>query len=201
MPKKGLNQTCIVSAAAELVEEKGLDNITLCELADVLGIKTASLYNHMNGLPELNERLAELALNRLDAALRDAVIGRSGDEALLALALSYRQFAKETPQLYKAILNLPRMKDDALNESGRAVIRIFYRVLEPYQLGSEFTAHYGRAFRSAMHGFVSLEEAGFFSGRTDVEKSYHLLIAQLLSALRAQEPISSREEAMSVEAF
>ena len=48
MPKKGLNQAVIIQAAAGLAEQKGLENITLRELADCLGVKTASLYNHLD---------------------------------------------------------------------------------------------------------------------------------------------------------
>jgi hypothetical protein len=34
--------------------------------------------------------------------------------------------------------------------------------MEPYYLGEEETIHFVRGFRSALHGFVSLEAAGFF---------------------------------------
>ena len=64
MPKKGLSRDRIVDAAAALVEQKGLENITLHELAGALGVKTASLYNHLQGLPELNARLSERAPER-----------------------------------------------------------------------------------------------------------------------------------------
>ena len=98
MPKKGLNQTVIIQAAAGLAEQKGLENITLRELADALGVKTASLYNHLNGMPELNVRLAELALSKLDTEVRNAAVGRSREDALMAIAHAYREFAEKSPE-------------------------------------------------------------------------------------------------------
>ena len=72
MAKKGLNRECIVDAAEALAEEKGVENLTLHELAGALGIKTSSLYNHLRGLPELNARLTERAFERLLGALKEA---------------------------------------------------------------------------------------------------------------------------------
>lgn len=183
MPKKGLNQTVIIQAAAGLAEQKGLENITLRELSDALGVKTASLYNHLNGMPELNVRLAELALSKLDTEVRNAAVGRSREDALMAIAHAYREFAEKSPELYKAILNLPKLDDAHLTESGRSVMRTFTQVLKQYPLTQEEILHFSRGFRSAMHGFVSLEAAGFFSNRVNADESYQRFIQQLIRTL------------------
>ena len=49
MSRKGLSRDAIVDAAAALAEEKGMENLTLRELADALNVKPASLYNHLQG--------------------------------------------------------------------------------------------------------------------------------------------------------
>ena len=86
MPRKGLSREAIIDTAAALAEQKGAENLTLRELAETLGVKTASLYNHLQGLPELNARLAECALDRLMDTLETAMAGRTGAEGLRALA-------------------------------------------------------------------------------------------------------------------
>ena len=59
-----------------------------------------------------------------------------------------------------------------------------YQVMEPYHLGEEETIHFVRGFRSALHGFVSLEAAGFFRGNgADVDESYRQLAFRLISSL------------------
>jgi len=60
--------------------------------------------------------------------------------------------------------------------------------MEPYHFSKEETLHFTRGFRSARHGFVSLEAAGFFqSGEADVDKSYEQLVSRLISTLSTME--------------
>lgn len=186
--KKGLDVQTILNAAAELAEEKGIENVSLLQVAEKLGVKSPSLYNHLSGFQELSAGLAELAVDRLENALRNAAVGRSKDDAFMAIALAYRRFAKENPELYKAILRFPACQDSKLQKAGRDVVRILYQVMEPYHCGEEEAVHFARGFRSALHGFVSLEEAGFFrDGKADTEKSFERLVSRLVSTLETEE--------------
>ena len=69
MAGKGLNTDRIVEAAAELIAEKGFDRFSLRELADRLGVKTASLYNHISSLSELTSNIGQLAFERMAGQL------------------------------------------------------------------------------------------------------------------------------------
>lgn len=94
--KRELDTQVILASAAELAEEKGLENVSLVQIAEKLGIKPPSLYNHVNGMQELTEGIAKLAVGRLEKVVRNAAVGLSKDDALTAVALAYRRFAKET---------------------------------------------------------------------------------------------------------
>lgn len=188
--RKRLNLDAILNVSAELAEEKGLENVTLNQVADRLGIKSPSLYNHVSGISELSKDLAKLAIQRLEEAIRDAAVGRSKTQALKEIAIAYRKFAKENPELYKAILRLPACEDEKLKESAHAVVRIIYQVMEPYHYSEEDTIHFVRAFRSALHGFISLEDAGFFKSAIDVDESYSRLINGFIKFLDLQEATS-----------
>ncbi|MDD3231176.1 MAG: TetR-like C-terminal domain-containing protein [Oscillospiraceae bacterium] len=60
--------------------------------------------------------------------------------------------------------------------------------MKPYHYSKENTIHFIRGFRSALHGFISLEEAGFFQGtEADVGKSYERLVMRFLSTLTSRE--------------
>ena len=186
--KRGLDTQAILNTAAELAEEKGLENVTLLQVANKLGIKSPSLYNHFSGFKELSMGIAKLALDRLENTIRNAAVGRSKDDALMAIALAYREFAKKNPELYKAILRFPDYKDDSIQQAGHSVVRILYQVMEPYHFSKEETVHFVRGFRSALHGFVSLEEAGFFRGsEANVDKSFEISILRQISTLNKKE--------------
>ena len=186
--KRGLDSQTILNAAAELAEEKGLENVSLLQVAEKLGVKSPSLYNHLSGLQELSSGIAKLAISRLEDTIRSAAVGRSKENALVAISSAYRKFAKENPELYKAILRFPDYNDSSVQEAGHAVVRILYQVMEPYRYTKEETINFVRGFRSALHGFISLEEAGFFqSTEANVDKSYEQLVSRLISTLNKEE--------------
>lgn len=173
MARKGLSRDTIVDAAVELAEQKGIENLTLRELADALDVKPASLYNHLQGLPELNVRLAECALDRLMGTLEQSMDGRPVADTLRAVAAAYRTFAQEQPQLYRAMMLLPRFSDPGLVARKKAFMDLFVRMLEPLGLPIEQTLHLSRLIRSTLHGYVSMETAGFFrSPLTPSAESY-----------------------------
>lgn len=173
MARKGLSRDTIVDAAAALAEQKGMENLTVRELADALGVKPASLYNHLQGLPELNVRLAERALDRLMETLEQVMDGRPVTDTLRAMAAAYRTFAQEQPQLYRAIMLLPRFSDPGLVARKKAFMDLFVRMLKPLGLPARERVHLSRLIRSTLHGYVSMETAGFFrSPLATADESY-----------------------------
>lgn len=52
MPRAGLDQQILLQAAAEIADQHGLDEMTLAMLANKLGIRTPSLYNHEDDCPD-----------------------------------------------------------------------------------------------------------------------------------------------------
>jgi AcrR family transcriptional regulator len=186
-PRAGLDRWTVVRTAAELVDTApaGLDDLSLSRLAEQLGVRTPSLYKHVAGLPALHRDLAFLGVKLLGDQLVDAAIGRSADEAVRALADAYRSFAHEHPGLYAAALRAPAPEDTELQEAARWVADVVVRVLEAYGLHGDDALHAVRAFRSSIHGFVSLEAAGGFGLPLDLDESYRRLVAMFIEGLHA----------------
>src|SRR5579864_8016152 len=63
--RAGLDQTGVIDAAARLIDEEGLEQLSLGRLAERLGVRTPSLYNHVAGLPGLKRDLALYCLRDL----------------------------------------------------------------------------------------------------------------------------------------
>jgi TetR/AcrR family tetracycline transcriptional repressor len=63
----GLSRASLVSAALGLVQDEGLDALTMRGLADRLNVKAASLYWHVRDRRELLELLAESILEKVPA--------------------------------------------------------------------------------------------------------------------------------------
>ncbi|MFC9326145.1 TetR/AcrR family transcriptional regulator [Kitasatospora sp. NPDC057015] len=63
-----LSREIIAGAALEVVDAHGPDGLTMRALAEHLGVKAASLYNHLAGKDELLDALAELVNAEIDLA-------------------------------------------------------------------------------------------------------------------------------------
>ncbi|GAA2831401.1 TetR/AcrR family transcriptional regulator C-terminal domain-containing protein [Kitasatospora sp. CM 4170] len=61
-----LSRESIARAALDAVDEQGADGLTMRAVADRLGVKAASLYNHVSGKDELIDALAELVNAEID---------------------------------------------------------------------------------------------------------------------------------------
>lgn len=184
MARKGLNTDRIVEVAAELIAEKGFDQFSLRELADRLGVKTASLYNHIGSLSELTSDIGQLAFERMAGQLYSGTEGASSFDALYLIAIGYRKFAKENPELYKTIVKIPSTGGPGLIEKGQSLVHSLYPVLEDCGLSEKDIIHFSRTIRSAMHGFVTLEEAGFFGTMVDADESYSYMVKTLIQSLK-----------------
>jgi AcrR family transcriptional regulator len=176
-----LTRLIIVEVAAEIADSNGLDNVTLSAVSNRLGVRKPSLYNHIDGLPELRAQLAIWGTNQLKLKISEAAIGKAKHEAIFAIAATYRSFAHQRPGLYRAILSSPDRNNLELKTAIQSLMSIIKTVLEPYNLVD--STHAVRCFRSLMHGFVSLEAEGWFVAPADREESYRFMIATFVNGI------------------
>lgn len=188
MAHKGLYKDAVVKAAVEIIEEKGYVNFSMRALADRLGVKTASLYNHVSSMEELYTEIGLYVLRLQKQTQMDAIDGKEMDGAVYALADSYRQFAREHRELYKVIMRMPKVPNTILQHAASQIIDPIMQVLSNYDIDEQATMHWQRILRSIMHGFISQEEAGFFSHfNIDEDDSYRMAIQCFLDGLHAEE--------------
>lgn len=98
----GLTAQRLTEGAAELADESGFENVTASALARRFGVSVASLYAHVRNLDELRVRVTALALTELAAREAEAIGGRAGKDALIALADAFRDYALDHPGRYAA---------------------------------------------------------------------------------------------------
>ncbi len=180
-----LDHQTIVTTAADIADVNGLENITLTAVANRLGVRKPSLYNHIAGLPELRGQLAIWGTNQLQAKISEAAIGKAKHDAITAMADAYRLFAKQRPGLYKSIVSSPDRNNLELKTAIQSMMAVISTVLEPYNLVASDNTHAIRGLRSLMHGFASLEAAGWFAAPIDREESYHLLINTFIRGIES----------------
>jgi AcrR family transcriptional regulator len=183
MPER-LNRSAVVTVAAGLADSLGdVNRVTLAEVAAHFGIKIPSLYNHVDGLAGLRREIALLGVRQLTEEIQSAAVGRSGEDALIAIAHAYRKFAHAYPGRYAASLEAPEPNDEELSAAAQKLWLLLVRVLESYHLSETDAVHVVRGFRSALHGFVTLETLGGFKMGVDLDESFDRLIQMFVTGL------------------
>lgn len=185
--RAGLDRAAVIQAAATLADSAGLEEVTLAMLANHLGVRTPTLYHYVAGLDGLRRELALLGLHETSRRLGRAVMGKAGDDAIVALAEAYRAFAKERPGLYAATTRAPGPDDTEWQEAGAAVVDIVLCALDAYHLPQDEALHAVRAIRSIVHGLVSLENSDGFKLPLAVDETFRRLVRMLLDYLHHEQ--------------
>lgn len=195
MPRVGLDRGAVLDAAVALADKEGLEGLTIARLAEVLGVRGPSLYNHVQGLEELHRELALRGLRELTARITRAAVGLARGEAIQAIAISYRQFAREHAGLYAASLQAPPMEDGELRRAGEPVVEVVLAVLATYGLRGDDALHAVRGLRAIVHGFASLETRGGFGLPLDLEESFTRLVRVFVAGLEQANQLAARRPA------
>jgi AcrR family transcriptional regulator len=182
----GLDAGRVVDAASAIADADGLRAVTLARVADELGVRAPSLYNHVDGRAGLLRAIAVRGVRELTAALREAAVGRSGADALTATAHAYRAYAHAHPGRYAATVAAPAADDDEHRAAAGETVDVVLAVLRGWDLQGDEAIHAARAFRSAVHGFVVLEAGGGFGIPIDLDESFDRLVAMLAAGLGAR---------------
>lgn len=181
--KIGIKPETVIAAAGDIADREGWDQVTLANVAGNLGIRTPSLYNHVDGLQDLRQKIAIHASGLLLARLTDAAVGRSGEQAFIALGIAYVEFVEDHPGLYDAINRLPVPRPEEYERNAEQVLKLFIRLMEPLGLPKDEFVHAIRGLRSLVHGFASLKSLGGFQMKEDLHESVGKSIAYYIQGL------------------
>jgi AcrR family transcriptional regulator len=187
MPRAGLDTEAVVAAAARLADADGFESVTLARLAAELGVRSPSLYAHVDGLDDVRRRLGARGAAELAEALGRAIEGRAGFDALHTVSHAYRTYARSHPGSYAASQRSRDLaNDEAADAAGEAAVRVGLAALRAYGLEGDDAIHAVRMLRVMLHGFVSLETGGGFAMAQSADETFERLIGLFDAGLRAQ---------------
>jgi AcrR family transcriptional regulator len=188
VPRAGLDRAVVIERAAALLDrqESAVQNpggLSLAAVAESLGVKTPSLYKHVDGMPGLLRGVMLEAKAGLGHAMAQAAVGRSGDDAIRAMSVAYRRWALAHPGQYPLTVHAPPPGDENDLAVSSSIIEVIFAVLAGYGLRDTDAVDATRFLRSALHGFVSLETGGAFGLPVDLERSFERVVQSIVTAL------------------
>jgi AcrR family transcriptional regulator len=168
--------------ALALIDEQGLEQLTLAAVAARAGVATPSLYKHVASLAQLRSLVGVRAMEDMADQLTLAVVGRSGDDAVSSLMRASRAYVVRHPARYASMPADP-LHDPATQAAGNKLLQVFLGALRAYHLDNSARIHATRSLRAIMHGFTSLEAAGGFGLPEGLDDTYEQLIQMFIASL------------------
>jgi AcrR family transcriptional regulator len=182
---KGLDRESVLGIAIRIVNEVGVNDLSLKRLADEAGVAPPSIYAHFASLGEVKRELTIRAYETLTRAATAEVLGKAGADAVTALSYAYRAFVMEYPGLHSALAVEIDVHDQRFMDAAHAWVDLLYRVVSLYQLGPDEKLHVTRALRSLLYGFATMEQQGNFTVvNVDRDESFRLLVEGFLVSLQ-----------------
>ena len=182
----------IVAAARTLLEEEGLEAVTMAAVAARVGVRPPSLYKHVRDRGALLEAVAADAAGELGRVLAGAAAGEADPDArVAALANAYRAFAHRAPRAASILFidlgpgtGAPL---DVAAEAARPVVEAAAALVGPAEALSA-----ARVLTSFAYGFTSMEGVGAFRLGGNVDDAFRLGVETLVAGLRAAGRRSSK---------
>jgi RimJ/RimL family protein N-acetyltransferase len=171
----------IVSAARELLEDEGLDALSMRALADRLGMRAPSLYKHFADKQALEAVIVSEALIEFGEAIDAAVAVADAEEPLLALGAAYRRFAHQHPHLYRLMTERPLQREQLLPGTEE-------RGARPLRDAAGGDPDLARAVWAFAHGMTNLELNGRFPPGADLDAAWSRGLGAVLSGRRVTAP-------------
>lgn len=173
-------RSALTRAAAALIDERGVEGVTLREAARRAGVSHGAPYRHFSGRDALLAELARDGFVRLVTALEDAA-PRGGRE----VARAYLRFALANPQRFRLMFVLAA---DAERETGwreglqrtmRAFARAYSGLAEAQDLQRAAVAAW-----SLVHGLAQLMLDGHVGAADSSEAGGERFADEVLGVLR-----------------
>ena len=182
-----LSRDVIVNAALSFLDREGWDALTINALANHLGTKGPSLYNHVDSLDDLRRTVRMRVIGDIIEMLNTVGQGRTREDAVLVMAGAYRSYAHHHPGRYSAFTRMPFGDDDPeYSEATRAAAGPVIAVLESYGLEGEKAFYAALEFWSALHGFVLLEMTGVMDG-VDTDAVFTDMVVRLARGMNERD--------------
>ncbi|NUR27309.1 MAG: TetR/AcrR family transcriptional regulator [Catenulispora sp.] len=153
----------IVQAARELLEPEGPAALSMRRLGDAIGMRAASLYEHLRSKEALEAVLISSGFEEQAELFAQALQGST--DPIASLIAAYRDFARRQPNLYRLMTERPLRRDLlAPGVEEAAVLPLLQAV------GGD--REEARAIWAFAHGMVILELNRRFPAGADLDTTW-----------------------------
>jgi AcrR family transcriptional regulator len=172
MRKNKVTHQLIIETTIRLIDELGIDKVSLNEIARKLEIKPPSLYKHIKSFEEIKNEVFITINSQLVNEITQK-IKVEDKNALFKYCNFCREFALKYPARYLFISNFI-IKDKLSYPESMIFLRDYLAIIlvNNYSISKTEIRYRARAIRSLIHGFVMYELSGGWTEIVSADKSF-----------------------------
>jgi len=186
----------LLESAEKLMSERGIDGLTLRELAERSGVSRQAPYHHFSSKHALLCAVAERSFDDLNDLLDEAGINdaTSIQERLKDYVIAYVRYAAENPEKYELMFGAVTWRNEPsteLTEKGHATFRRYTNIIRQLKEHGDMPDYFDETRMSqitwaTLHGLCRLKTDGVFISLETVEEMSLYAADMILSVLKGQ---------------
>lgn len=185
---QSLGRKDVIAAGVASIVEEGPEALNVNRVAQRLGIRTPSLYNHVEGADDLRRAVV---LETMERAAKEIVLEQEDETDpmcfICALAHGLRKFAHENANLYLFLMAAPLSWDaDPYAPHWSRTQERFAESVRRFELPPSESLHATRYVLSAIQGFIRLELRGSYAREGMADESFDWMLQQISASLHAR---------------
>lgn len=159
-------KTQLIKAGLHMIQEEGIEKVSLRKLAQMCNVSEAAPYSHFKNKDELLTTIQEYITEQLQKCLEDAyerIEHGNSPEAILNMGKAYVLFFIQYPEYYSFLFTQPCLKIDLSMHSGANEFEPFryykekaYLVYQNEGLSEERIKYGVIAMWAKVHGIASI---------------------------------------------
>lgn len=187
---QSLGRKDVVAAGLACIQEEGPEALNVNRVAHRLGIRTPSLYNHVDGADDLRRAVV---LEVLERAGREIVFSEEDQQNprtfIRALAHGLRRFAIANANLYLFMMAAPVKWDtQPFSPHWSRNMEAFSNSVQGFGFSGVEHLHAARFALASIQGFIRLELRGSLAEGGHEDASFEWMLDGLFKALEAMAP-------------
>ena len=184
MVKNSISNELIIETSAELSNKVGLKNLSLKMIAEKLGIKSPSLYNHISSLEDIKKKLMIYGWKQLEGKMIDSVAGVSGYEALRNICYTFYDYATSNKGVFEAMLWYNKCDSEETINATKKLYEIIFKIMDSLNISEDNARHIIRMTRSFLEGFVLLVNNNSFGNPISIKESFDISLDIIINGVK-----------------
>lgn len=183
-----LTLTSIIEASIDVLRSEGEASLGINRVARQLGIQPPLMYNHVKGNNDLYRLVALHGWQQFTTYAQTSLKpGMTGRAQLIAIALSYRQRAKDYPELLSiAASHRMDLADHEFADLYNSIVELYANALTPWGFSEIEIIHSARMLNASFFGYAQLEISCIFQRSQSLDETYEWMFLRLIDALEQQ---------------